>query len=170
MRYLLLTKRFSSDQYADALESWSWIGVDDKMPLLSSLFGHVFLQGTEGYWYLDVIAGSLDLLWPDAVTLQAALGTEAGQDDFLLGGLAMAAERRGLVLGDNEVFDFNPPPALGGPIDIANLTATDFVVAVNIAGQIHEQVRNLPAGTKIGHVTVNGAAPEPKKSWFRRRA
>jgi hypothetical protein len=168
MRCLQLTKTFSQDQYADALESWSWVGLDGKVPVLSSLFGHVFLQSVEGYWYLDVIGGSLDLLWPDSATLHAALDTEDGQDDFLLGGLAYGANRRGLVLAENDVFDFNPPPVLGGPFDAANLTAMDFVVAVNIAGQIHEQVRNLPAGTKIGRVTVD-AAPEPKKSRFGRR-
>ena len=169
MRCLLLTKTFLPDQYAEALESWAWIGLDRKVPVLSSLFGHVFLQSVEGYWYLDVIGGSLRKLWPDAAALQAVLDSDDGQDDFLLGGLALAAERRGLVLTESEVFDFNPPPVLGGPFDAANLTAMDFVVAVNMAGQIHEQVRNLPAGTKIGRVTVDGAS-EPKKSRFRRRA
>ena len=167
MRSLLLTKTFSPARYSDALESWGWIGLGGKVPVLS-LFGHVFLQSVEGYWYLDVIGGSLELLWPDAATLQAVLDTEEGQDGFLLGGLAFGADRRGLVLAKNEVFAFNPPPVFGGPFDVANLTAMDFVVAVNIAGQIHEQVRSLPSGTKVGRVTVD-AAPEPKKSKFFRR-
>ena len=50
MRYLLLTKSFLPDQYAEALESWAWVGLDGKVPVLSSLFGHVFLQSAEGYW------------------------------------------------------------------------------------------------------------------------
>lgn len=170
MRYLLLTKTFSPDQYTDGLESWAWIGLEGKEPVLASLFGHVFLKGADGYWYLDVIGGSLSLLWPDASTLQAVLDTEDGQDEFLLGGLAFAADRRGLVLAENEVFDFAPPPVLGGPFDVANLSATDFVVAVNIAGQIHEQVRKLSPGTKIGRVTVDAEAePRAKKFWRRNR-
>ncbi len=93
MRRLLFTKTFFPSQYAEALESWAWIDLDGKVPVLSSLFGHVFLQSVEGYWYLDVIGGSLEMLWPDAASLQAALDTEGGQDEFLLGGIALAADR-----------------------------------------------------------------------------
>lgn len=135
--------------------------------MLSSLFGDTFLRSTDGFWYLDVLGGSLRLLWPDASTLQTVLDSPEGQDEFLLGGLVSAAANRGLVLSDEQVFDFMPPPALGGPLDVANISAMDFVVAVNIAGQIHEQIRNRPAGTKISRVTVD-AAVEPKKSRWRR--
>ena len=162
MRYLLLTKSFLPDQYAEALESWAWVGLDGKVPVLSSLFGHVFLQSAEGYWYLDVIGGSLEMLWPDAASLQAVLDTDEGLDEFLLGGIALAADGQGVALAANQVYDFNPPPVLGGPFDVANLVASDFVVAVNIAGQIHDQLRRLPPGTKVREVTVD-AAPEPKK-------
>lgn len=55
---------------------------------------------------------------------------------WLLGGLAMGADRAGLVLGDAQVYDFTPPPALGGSYEVANLSIMDFVVAVNIAGQL----------------------------------
>lgn len=168
MRCLRLTKTFLPDQYAEALESWAWIGLDGKAPVLSSLFGHVFLQSAEGYWYLDVIGGSLEMLWPDAASLQAVLDADEGQDEFLLGGIALAADGQGLALAANQVYDFNPPPVLGGPFDVANLVATDFVVAVNIAGQIHDQLRRRPPGTKVRQVTVD-ATPEPKKSKFWQR-
>lgn len=168
MRCLRLTKTFPPDRYAEALESWAWIGLDGKAPILSSLFGHVFLQSAEGYWYLDVISGSLEMLWPDAASLQAVLDSVEGQDEFLLGGIALAAEAQGLSLGADQVFDFNPPPVLGGPFDVANLVATDFVVAVNIGGQIHDQLRGSPRGTKVRQVTVD-STPESKKSKFWQR-
>ncbi len=166
MRCLRLTK--TPDQYLEALESWAWIGLDGKVPILSSLFGHVFLQSVEGYWYLDVIGGSLEMLWPDAASLQAVLDSDDGQDDFLLGGIALAADQQGLSLSANQVYDFNPPPVLGGSFDVANLVATDFIVAVNIGGQIHDQLRNRPPGTKVGRVTLD-ASPAAKKSKFRQR-
>ena len=170
MRCLLLTKNFDPEQFAEALESWAWVGVDGKVPVMSSLFGHVFMQSAEGYWYLDVLAGSLQMVWPDAAALQAALDSESGQDDYLLGGLALAADRRGVQLAANEVFDFNPPPVLGGPFDVANLSATDFVVAVNIARQIHDQVRNLAPGTKIGRVSVDSASESKTSKFWRRKS
>jgi hypothetical protein len=169
IRALLLTKSFSPDRYADALESWEWIGLDDKAPTFTSLFGHVFLQNREGYWYLDVISGTLEMLWPDAATLQAVLDTDEGQDEFLLGGLALGAARRGLVLADNQVYDFTPPPVLGGPFDLANVGAADFVVAVNIAGQIHQQVRQATHGTTVASLTVNEDVPAKRAKFWRRR-
>jgi hypothetical protein len=165
---LRLTKTFLPDQYAEALESWAWIGLDGNVPVLSSLFGHVFLQSVEGYWYLDVFGGSLELLWPDAAALQAVLDSAEGQDEFLLGGIALATDRQGLALAANQVYDFNPPPVLGGLFDVANVVANDFVVAVNIGGQIHDQLRGRPAGTKVQQVTID-AALEPKKSKFWQR-
>ena len=168
MRCLRLTKTFPPDQYLEALESWAWIGLDGKAPILSSLFGHVFLQSVEGYWYLDVIGGSLEMLWPDAASLQAVLDSDDGQDEFLLGAIALAADQQGLSLSANQVYVFNPPPVLGGSFEVANLFATDFIVAVNIGGQIHGQLRNRPPGTKVGQVTVD-ASPEPKMSKFWQR-
>jgi hypothetical protein len=46
--------------------------------------------------------------------LNVALNSEEGQDMYLLGALAMAAERTGLVAGPNQVYDFTISPALGG--------------------------------------------------------
>jgi hypothetical protein len=45
--------------------------------------------------------------------MEASLATPEGQDQYLLGGLAMSAERSGITLGPSEVYDFVPPPILG---------------------------------------------------------
>ncbi len=163
-----LTKTFHPDQFADALESWAWIGVEGKVPLMTSLFGHVFLQDGAGCWYLNVISGSLEQCWADVAELQTVLDSEAGQDEFLLGGLALAADRHGVQLDDHQVYDFTPPPALGGPFDVANISAADFVVTVNVLGQIHDQVRALRPGTKISRVTMEEPTPsKPGRFWRR---
>jgi hypothetical protein len=104
-----LIKRFTTEQYDRALESWQWLDLTGKSPLFTSLFGDV----------------------------------------YLLLGLAEAAHRRGIVLGLEEVYDFIPPPVLAGGFDVANVTAMDFVVSLHIAGQLHEQVRDIPPGTAI---------------------
>jgi hypothetical protein len=43
---------------------------------------------------------------------------------------------------------------LGGEISLENIQVMDFVTAVNIAGQIHQQIRDLPPGTRIEDVKV----------------
>lgn len=82
------------------------------------------------------------------------LSTPEGQDRYLMAGLAEAAEQKGLQLQPSQVFDFTKPPVLGGKFEVENLAPNDFVVSLNISGQIHDQVRKLPPGTKISRVTI----------------
>jgi Domain of unknown function (DUF1851) len=148
-------KRFSPEQYEQALDSWSWLDFSGKSPQFASLYGDIFLESPEGWWYLDTIEGDLKHVWQTAAEMQAVLDTPEGQDQYLLLPLAEAAERRGLRLAENEVYAFTPPLVLGGQPDAANASALDFVVAVDLAGQIHEQVRNLPPGTPISGITIS---------------
>lgn len=147
-------KRFTGEQYEQALESWSWLDLAGKTPRFASLFGDLFLEAADGWWFLDSMDGDLNREWHTEADLQQAVNTPEGQDRYLLLGLAQDAERRGVTLDKNEVYSLTPPPVLGGPLDAANVSATDFVVALNLAGQIHEQVRNLPPGTPISGLTI----------------
>ena len=104
---------------------------------------------------LDLLEGKLKAIAPDRAALARDLSTEEGQDNLLLAGLAFGAHRRGLVLEPSEIYRFSRPPALGGAIEVENVEVTDFVVAVNIAGQIHEQVRGMRPGTPVGKITIN---------------
>jgi hypothetical protein len=151
-----LIRRFAEQQYAAALESWQWIGLDGKTPLFTSAFGDVFFRVADGIWWLDTLEGALTRRWQALGDLQAELNTAEGQDQYLLAGLAHSAGQAGLVPGTGQILSFRHPPALGGQLDISNVEVSDFVVAVNIAGQIRDQIRNLPPGTKITGVTIDG--------------
>ena len=146
---MLLTKVFSEEQFERALDSWKWIGLDEKKPVLASLFGDVFFASRDGWWFLDLIEASLTHRWADRDALQQELDTKDGQDRYLLGGLAMSADARGLTLEPNEVYSFAIPPILGGQTTIENVQTMDFDVALTVTGQIHHQVRDLPPGTPI---------------------
>ena len=136
-----LTKTFGQLTLDRALESWRWLGVEGKTPVLSSLFGDVILQDSTGYWFLDMVEGTLSRPWSSHPEIQATLESERGQDQYLLGGLALAADGAGLKLEENEIYAFKVPPVLGGPFDLANLEVADFVVSVNLLGQLHDQIR-----------------------------
>jgi hypothetical protein len=151
-----LTKRFSPDQFRRALESWAWLDLEGKTPVLATLFGDVFFELNGSYWFLDTVEGTLTSQWSTGEMLQGELNTEEGQDKYLLGGLAMAADRAGLTLGPDQVYDFKVPPILGGQFALDNILAMDFEVSVHIAGQLLRQVKSLPPGTKITGFTVDG--------------
>lgn len=149
-----LTKTFEADEFRLALESWAWLDLSGKTPVFASLFGDVFFRSDDGWWYLDTLEGTLSQRWPTQEELDSELAMEEGQDRYLLGGLARSARDRGIVLEPQQVYDFRVPPVLGGALDVENIAAVDFVVAVNIAGQLHDQVRELPPGTPIGEVRI----------------
>ena len=86
-----LTRSFSADQFARALESWDWADIGGKRPLFTSPFGDVFFQAQDGFWFLDLLEGTFTRPWPDADALQAELNTAEGQDRYLMAGLAFAA-------------------------------------------------------------------------------
>lgn len=158
---MALTKIFPSERFAAALESWEWIGIAGKTPVAVSLFGDVFLEDEAGFWFLDTLEGVLTHEWDSRDAMTEALSNEVGQDRFLLAGLAIAVERSGIALAPNEVYDFAESPALGGDIDIANVVPMDFVVSLNIAGQLHHQIRDLPDGTEIGSVILSPTVDDP---------
>ncbi len=147
-------KRFTGEQYEQALESWSWLNLAGKSPRFTSLFGDVFFEAADGWWFLDTMDGELAQVWPAGTDVQRAINTTEVEDRYLSMGLARDVERRGVQLDRNEVYTLTPPPVLGGALDAANVSATDFVVAVNLDGQIHDQIRDLPPGTPITGLTI----------------
>lgn len=116
----------------------------------------MFLASDDGYWFLESIEGTLTRRWPTSHALNAELDTEAGQDELLLGGLAESADARGLVLDEQEVYDFAVPPILGAGVAADNNTKRDLVIALNLAGQLHRQLRSMPPGSRITGFTLDG--------------
>ena len=153
-----LIRRFSHESFERALESWSWLpGLSEKTPTFSSPFGDVFLHAADGsYWFLDLLEGSLNPCAGSARDLQETLDTRAGQEKYLLAGLVEAAGRRGLGAGPDDVFSFIVAPVLGGDFAVENVEISGFVVAVNLAGQLHDQLKDLPAGTPITGAVFEG--------------
>ena len=150
-------RRFDERSYSAALESWAWLdGVAGMSPALANAFGDLFLQAEDGsFAFLSTLDGTLGPVWPDAASLQAAINTRQAQDELLLVGLVDDASQAGLDPGPREVLSFNVPPVLGGDVSVDNLTVADFMVTVNLAGQIPEQIKDLPPGTKISGVTID---------------
>jgi hypothetical protein len=152
-----MIRRFTADAYAQALESWNWLeGLAGMSPTLTNAFGDVFLQAADGsFWFLDTGGGRLDRVWSDAASLQADINTRAAQDEYLMIGLAQDAEAIGLTPGNDHVLSFKVPPVLGGELAPENLEISDFVVSVNVIGQIHGKVRLLPPGAPVTGIIID---------------
>lgn len=145
---------FPAEVFASALESWAWIGIGAREPLFTSLFGDVFFRAPDGIWLLDILEGTLTRPWDSAAELKAVVDTPDGADRYLLAGLAMGAYEAGIVLGHDEVYGFRVSPVLGGGFDASNMEAASFEAMLSFLGQVHEQLHDLPPGTKISGLIV----------------
>jgi len=125
--------------------------------LKNTAFGDVFFESDEGIFFLDSLSGTLDKVSNTKAELQNVLNTPDGQDHYLMAGLVSIARENGLILESGECYDFKVSPSLNGAMDLENLQKMDFKVSLNISGQITKQIKDLPVGTNIGSVTLEGA-------------
>jgi hypothetical protein len=151
-----LIRRFSPDLLSKALTDWQWLAdLAGKQPIVTSAFGDVFLQGDDGVWFLDTVEGKLSREWDSPTSLQAQLNTVDGQDRYLMAGLAVAAFDSGLLPDDRQVLSFKVAPVLGGSFELQNIEVSDLMVTLSIAGQIHQQIKDLPPGTPISGIHID---------------
>ncbi|MEV0684148.1 hypothetical protein AB0I35_09805 [Nocardia sp. NPDC050378] len=141
--------RPADEKVAVALEEWAWIGVDGKRPVFTTLFGDVFLGDEDGVWLLDIISGTLTRRWASFQECETALNDPSQGPQVLRADLVAELVDRGITSAADQVYDFSHPPVLGGAMTADNVEVLDFVVAVGIAGQVHEQARFVPEGARV---------------------
>jgi len=159
-----LIKRFSKEQFEAALASWRWLVPEEAEPLLATSFGDIFFAFRGMVFFLDLVNGTFDLIAESMDQLAELLNTQKGQEDLLMATLSITQQKNGMHLEPSEVFDFILTPKLGGEVRDENIQTMDFVTAVNIAGQIHGQIKDLPPGTRNTDVNIVDTRQEEGKS------
>lgn len=135
-----LVRAFPEEQVAAVLRAWDWIDLDGLEPWFVSVFGDLFLTGDDGVYWLDIWEGDLTLTFDTVEEAQAELATEDGMDEYLLAGLAFAAEEAGLVPGEGQVLAFRQSPALEGEFELDNVEVARWVDVAIKAGRLHRQL------------------------------
>ena len=136
------------------LESWDWLDFSDKEPFVATVFGDIFFDSKEGVYFLDKVSGSLEVICESKQALQDIFNTVDGQNHYLMTALVMLARDRGMILDDNECYDFKISPALSGAVEFDNLQKMNFKTSLHITGQLIKQIKDLPPGTKINEVKL----------------
>ncbi len=155
----------NSSALESALDSWQWLALGSKEPFLVTAFADVFLASTDGVWFLDTLEGNLKRVFDTRDQLDDALATPEGQDLYLLSPFIDRAIHEGKALSESQCYDFKLHPVVGGAIAYENIERQDFMVALNLRGQLHEQVRHLKPGTRISKFTI--ADEKTKKPWWK---
>lgn len=148
--------RIADEEIIDLMDAWNWLPINHMTIIATSAFGDVFFQNDLGeVHYIDTIEGKLAKAANSMSEFKALFQQEDARDHFLLAGFVMAARANGLILTKDECYDFKIAPILGGEMTLDQIEKTPISVKLHIAGQIHEQVKNLPVGSKIDKITID---------------
>ena len=149
------------------LDDWRWLLPDDVELVVITKAGDAFVRrlADGAILWLNVIDGSIEQVSASLDEFQAAITDEQYVQAWFMPDVVQGQAQLGMDPGENQCLSFKQPPVLGGQIDPDNIEVIDIAVHFSIAGQIHQQVKDLPPGTKINQVTVTEAGQ--KKPWWR---
>ena len=147
---------------SDILASWRWLVGPDAQPLLLTAFGDLFVEQPTGeVLFLDTYEGSLKPAGESRDAWKRALEGPENIDAWFTPGLLAALQDKGLRLQPGQTYSPIQAPVLGGSMEPDNFECVPWRVHFILMGQLHEQVKDLPAGTPIAGVDIEWDRPRP---------
>ena len=145
-----LTINISHIDYSDLMHSWHWLLPDVKQILLISKMGDMFLSANNGFIYwLATDDGSLKKIADTKAQFEQSLMDDDNVDNWFLPSFVTELIAAGKLLGEKQVYSFKKLPIIGGEYTVDNIDPTDISVHFTLTGVIHEQIKDLPDGTKV---------------------
>lgn len=153
-----LTVNFEKHGADDLLRDWRWLLGDSMQLLIVSALGDMFLEDAEGHvHWLDTGSGQLEQVSGSAEEFKRLMQQRENADQWFVPQLVGDLMASGMRLAPGQCYSYKKPPVLGGEIEPENFEPTDLSVHFSILGQIHRQVKDLPPGTKISDIKIQGA-------------
>ena len=145
-----LTKDISNVDLEDILSCWQWRIADMKAVCMMSCLGDLFLIGKDDavYW-LQTDCGNLNKVSDDLQQFEQYLHNEDKIDNWFLPLLIEKLLTAGKLLEENQVYSYKKIPVIGGEYSIDNMEPIKMSVHFALSGQICEQIKDLPDGTKV---------------------
>ena len=117
--------------------------------------GAVFAVFEDGSVHmLDVGRGSLERVADDCEQFVTRLDQDDHANTWMMVSLVNACVKAGMKIGRNQCYGFKIPPMLGGSYELDNLRPTDLSAHYHLLGEIYEQIRDLPRGTKVKRIEI----------------
>ena len=145
-----LTKDITNVDLEDILSCWQWRVADMKSIVTLSCLGDIFLLGIDDsiYW-LQTDTGDLTKIAKSLEEYQQFLNDEEKIDNWFLPLLVEKLLSARKILKENEVYSYKKLPVIGGEYSVDNIDPTDMSIHFALSGQICEQIKDLPDGTKV---------------------
>ncbi len=137
------------------LADWRWLVGDNCRPLLLTALGDLFLQDNIGWvYFLDLGAGSFQLVAESTEEFDAMCDNREQRKTWFAGFLVMELRKRLGELSPGQCYSCKIPLSLGGKMEPDNFSRVDLRVHYSILGQLQQQVKKLPPGTKLDDVKI----------------
>ena len=148
------------------LDDWAWLLGAGMRPLRFTACGDVFLHDTRdgATHFLDVNGARLFRVADSEQDFEEKLADPAFIGDYLAPEMVDALRRRGMLLGQHEIYSYRVPLALGGEASMENIDITDLAVHLSLTGQIACQLKDVPDGAPIGKLDIRLPSRKP---WWR---
>src|SRR4030095_2408916 len=145
-----LTKDITNVDIDDILSCWQWRLTDMQTVVTISCLGDIFLLGNDAavYW-LQTDCGDLTKVADTLKQYQKFLADEEKTDNWFLPLLIEKLLAAGKTLKNNEVYSYKKLPVIGGEYSVENIEPIDMSIHFAFSGQICEQIKDLPDGTKV---------------------
>jgi hypothetical protein len=132
------------------LQDWHWLLSGSHRLLAVTRMGDAFVEMEHGgVIFLDTVKGAVSHAAPDQDAFFRLLQAGALDPTWFNPDMVVLLEARSEYLAPGQCYSYKLPRAVGGSFEPANVEATNALLHFSIMGQIHEQIRGLPSGTKI---------------------
>ncbi|MGF1731252.1 T6SS immunity protein Tdi1 domain-containing protein [Photobacterium kasasachensis] len=144
-----LTIKFDHIERESLIEDWQWL-VGSALPILISSVGDAFLQTESGeiHWLITG-SGELEKVADSYEDFQSKLQDNKLVNEWFLVPVVAKLKSLGVNLVDGKLYGFKQFPVLGGEYEAENYELTDIEVYFSMSGQIHYQIKDIPAGAQV---------------------
>jgi len=140
----------SGHDWSEILSQWHWLLPREFTLWLVNRYGDAFLVTESGtVLMLDVGGGSIKQVADTREDFIHKIDEGNNANDWLVIPLVDRCVSAGLTLGNGQCYSYRVPPLLGGDYTVENTEVVNLEVHYSVYAQIHEQIKDLPDGTKI---------------------
>jgi len=138
----------------ELLTDWQWLldGMNATVHKATAMGDLILRDDAQAFYFLDMVDGKIEKLADTEESLCAVLQDRNERKRLLFTFVVRGLRDDGTGLSQGQCYSPDHPLILGGDLDDDNLKPCDIRVHASMQGQIHEQVKNLPPGTKISNI------------------
>lgn len=136
--------------WSELLADWFWLLPEELTVWIVNRFGDViYVVEDDSVHMLDIGAGTVTKLANSQDEFRTKFEQEDNADYWLLMSATNECVSACLMLQPGQCYGFKVAPVFDGKYTTDNIEVVDLAINYSRLGQIHQQIKNLPDGTRI---------------------